>query len=376
MKKTEHLAKLTEDVRVLLEKASGLHEKISFNVGYSLYSDYLDYFNHQLSTLASILDLADKKRYKDSLTLIRSSYEHYLLYMLYLGGKFFFQIIERAPGESAEKAITRIETEINKLSNTQRSRYKTYIDNGIPKIRVEGPYVNGKKGKSNLVPFYHGLFEQYDSQSAFLYREPLFHYFFNWTDRKYLRHWHKRHKDLYTYYLKFESILDSLHLNRFCNKKTRSYILAHYNFLCQFTHPTKMAIETINNRTQNPYQHYSNNWKENEDLYLLCYLYSGYILCGFLEQTIKTFKEAAKKYIKYFDPTNIETEIQNFYKEYNYFWFIYNGPCEFDKFHNRKRIKGRLHARITFDPDILARLINLQIGMRNGLGEVYTPPFN
>lgn len=377
MTKKEHLKQLREDVRGLLADASSLHTLVDWGpVSYTLYSDFLDYYNHQLGTLDTILSLVEKQRYRDALVLLRSSFEHYLIFMLYTGGKYYFTRIRRRSGEkNLAAAKVRIEKEIENLEASKRSYFKVIQKDDLLLLRTEGPYIDGIRGKGRLVPWYYRLLEQYDGKAAYLYTGKQQKYFFSWAEKENLIRWHGNNKAI-AHYLQFNNILESLELNNFCKKKTRSYMLAHYNFLSQFTHPTNSSIEIVNNRKQNPYQHYSNLWTENEDLELICLLYAGYIAAGFLGVMINTLENAPVTYILRIRAGQVKNRINVFYESYKYFWFIYNGCSDYDKFNaSISKSKRKTSKEVKFEADILARLRNLQNGMQKMTGEKYTPPF-
>lgn len=386
------IKELETAVESLVAKYESVKSKISWgNVSYILYSDYFEIANFQVDSLQSVTYLNNLDKYRDCIILLRTIFENYLMFILITKGKLYPRFFTKNKGEKLPEAIDRANKEIedyklktgdNKVKKAQKSKL---FKDGFEVI-YEGPYIDGKKGKGQLVPFYYSVFEKFDPTTAFLNESDYFNYLaiYPKLNQKHLAE-KSAHLGLYKNFLTFNSILYALRLNRIINEKEEKRARAHYCFLSKSVHASRSGISYINPLRQFGF---IDSLKEinqpNKTLKLLIMLYAGYLASGYIETALDVVQNAPKRYIKKIESQAIKKEVLEFYNKYNYFWFIFNKPHGYDKFQQcvknigKKRYKNFLDVQdkeVSFKKEILGRMSELQSGMLNTICGVYKPPF-
>lgn len=376
----------------LVEAYKNLFANVTYGkVGYSLYSDYTEYTNYQFKLIEDITLLNDRHSYQASLALLRTVFEHYLLFMLMTLGKVHFRLFTIPKGKTKQDTIKQWNKDIasKRLKNeTHAIKAAPYsFDPSVISVTYEGPYVDGKKGKGRLVPFYISVYQQFDADAANLE--------FNYLDmsplyEKRTELFKKRkteNKYLYRHYLSYGAILYSLRINNFSSLSIQPRIEAHYNFLSKFVHPNnaaKMHLRATNRVISRP-EDLELLSQENKTLQLLINLYAVSIAIGYLRTLIRVIEEAPKLHFKQADFTALKARLDELEGKYDFFWFIYNSPHDYDRFYSsvrKKAYRGKQfdfknlpNKDVMFDKAILSRLQNIQLGVSNKLVGAYAPDF-
>ncbi len=382
-----------ELVDSIIKQTVTLHEQIKHGkVSYSLYSDYFEIANYQLGSLDSVMLLANNKRYREAFVVLRTELEHMMLFKLMTRGNRYFLLFKKYKGDSDEVAIQKLNKQIaedkRNGKKTSALRAAKYPTDGVVKVIYQGPFVNGERRKGNLVPYYLNLYKNFDPEAAFLNEGDYFRYLHQTLARVDIANKRKaENKYLYTHYMSYRALLHSLQLNRLFTKPQITRLEAHYNFLSEFTHPTEKSMERIKvrNSHNSNVQSLDEIREDHPTLRLLASLYAGYMAASFAEDLIYILKNAPKKYIAGFEPVELQQSIDKFYKLTDYFWFIQNGPHDYDKFYycvhygDRVALGGDYRRvdpkRVTFNKNILDRLKRLQGGWDNAAWNKYRPPF-
>lgn len=386
------LSQLEASSNDLMESYVSINKRVRWGqASYSLYGEYLDIAHQKVRSIQSCLMLLEKKKYGDAFIVLRSVFEAYFLFLLMTRGRKYSRFYKKISGKNLNDSIISINKDIavarkkgNKLSLRAK---RAWFDDSLVEVIFEGPYINGKRGKSQLVPLFYQVYKQFRPNDAFL------------DTRGYLRYvpvvpkYAKRdldnkghHKSLNRFYLSMGAIRYALKLNGLSNSYRDRWIGAHYNFLSTFTHSMASSVNTLTGPSRNPYiDDLADLDIENGNLQLLGQLYCGFLLAMYSEAVIYIFENASRRYVADTDFEDNKKLIEAFYKRHDYFWFIYNEPHRFDKFQyciarlsrsgKPLKMSDMKNSGVPYNKDILGRLIDLQSSMRNVMCGTYKPPF-
>lgn len=237
------------------------------------------------------------------------------------------------PNETPRQAFAKIATELEKqLAEGRRDvvSFRPVKKHNQIEIVHEGLY--SKKGDV-LIPIYHFVFEEYDPFRHRIDRIPSIAS--KDLSTEYLGKWQKKHESLYKTYLGFENILDATVLNGLVTEDQKTRVKVHYNFLSGFTHLTKMGLDLTKSYNSRTNAHY---------LLELNLLYVLRIIRLYLLLLIDFFSKTDHK-IR--DVQKLASYLNGMGRKYDYFWFIFNKPSEYDswKYQTAKeyrRKKGEL----------------------------------
>ncbi len=388
----QDLQKLVIDIA---NSIATIHQGITYGeIGYTLYSDYFEVANYQLAQVESVIQLANGRSYREAFIILRTLFEHMLLFRLMTVADKYFILFKKNRNESDATAIARLNSEIQTAKQqgkkTSALRAVNYSRDGVVAVIYQGPYVDGEKKKGNLVPYYLSLFNQFNPTAAFLDDGEYFDYLpssFRAAERNSRNaNTQRENKYIYTHYLSFTGMLKSLEINKMYSKKEITRIKAHYNFLSEFTHPTKgsMSVLKARNHQNSHIQNFDEIREHKPTLCLLASLYLGNIVASIGGDLLNVLVNAPKKHFKSVN-SDLDTKLKKFYTSTDYFWFIDNGPHSYDKFiycihhADNKKLNGNYElidsSKVIFKKEILERLTSLQGGWSNQVWGTYKPPF-
>lgn len=317
--------------------------------------EFLDFVKVQGISLVSAQESALNGFYRETYNTIRMVFESYLLLRLISTCDKFptWYKVRRSDGESLDEAKTKAK---QKLARENIPNLIKTEDEGkdSPEIVImrRGMRIIDDNGNDTgvIVPYYYGAWNQFLSKEHHL-RKPE-------VKKELLQEWatlksrraeksDKRHSLLYLRLFTFNSMVKNLRWNGVLSFKTAARVIVHYNFLSGFTHSTKDAIKlsrpwksfaTANADTA--YNHYKSE---------LALLYVCHLLAMHLELVLFYFKRwrplQVKNIRKLYRP--LCTKVN---QDFGYFWFIFNGPHEFDKYEHANR-KCNYKKRIFYRPD-------------------------
>jgi len=325
--------KIFADVDEMLKVSHGLRNRIEFaEVSWLTESEALRLFESQLDISETIRDLVSKSKYAEAFILNRTIFENYFLISLMLKGtKYVLRYkVPKELGETPQQAYSRLVAQLGKQRGEGRRDIVSFRPvKNYRQIEILHQGLYSKEG-DRLVPIYHFVFEEYDPVTHRIEKIPsiaskdLF--------AEYRGKWQKKHEALYRTYLGFENILRAAVLNGLITEEQRDRVRVHYNFLSSFTHLTKRGFELVKSYECARNAHYL---RELSLLYVLRILRLYVILLiDFFSRTDHKIKDV-EKLVSYLDEIG---------KKYDYFWFVFNGPSEYDfwnyqtarEYHRRK----------------------------------------
>ena len=361
--------KLFLDVEKMLELSNSFRERIEFAETSRLTEfDALRLFESQVRIFESIQDLVRKERYMEAFILNRTVFENYFLISLILKGtKYKLKYkVSIDPNETAKEAYERLTKTLKKQCVEGRKDIVSFMPvNKYKSIEIVHKGLFSETG-DQIIPIYYFVFNEYDSirhrvgRIKSISSKDLF--------PEILGKWQKRHEALYKTYFGFRNLLRAALLNDLITNEQMERILVHYNFLSMFTHLTKMGCElTV-------------DWdRERHYLLELNLLYVLRILRLYLLLLIDFFSTTEHQI------RNLEQLIlflDKISEQYDYFWFIFNEPSEYDIWHyqtlkeSRRRKGELLDEKIPYYADPYERLRRQhQTAYEITTGLTYTSPW-
>ena len=361
--------KLFVDVEKMLELSSSFRKRIEFAETSRLTeSDALRLFESQVRIFESIHDLVRKERYMEAFILNRTVFENYFLISLILKGtKYKLKYkVSINPNETAKGAYERLAKKLKKQCAEGRKDIVSFRPiNKHKSIEIVHKGLFSEAG-DQIIPVYYFVFNEYDpirhrvGRIKSISSKELF--------PEILGKWQKRHEALYKTYLGFRNVLEAALLNDLITNEQMERVLVHYNFLSMFTHLTKTGYEL------------AVDWDRKRHFLLeLNLLYVLRILRLYLLLLIDFFSITEHRI------RNLEQLISFLDKideQYDYFWFIFNEPSEYDIWHyqtlreSRKRKGELLDEKIPYYEDPCERLRRQhQSAYELTTGLTYTSPW-
>lgn len=319
---------LFSDVEKLLEISRDFKNRIKFaEEVWSYETEALQLFERQVEICETIRDLVRAGRYGEAFILNRTLLENYLWISLILEGTKYvlrYKVLTEAnetPKEAYERIVKKLEGREDIVSYRPLKNYREM------EVIHKGLY---NKEKNKLIPIYYFVFQEYDPVTHWVGKIESI------ASKDFLQDfytkWQKEHESLYKTYFGFRNLLRAAILNGIITNEQADRVRVHYNFLSAFTHLTKMGFALLNPNRGN--KHY---------LLELNLLYVLSLLRLYLLLMIKFFSKTKHS-------INDIAQLMDFLKEqrerYDYFWFIFNDPSEYDYFEYqtvkayRKMIKG------------------------------------
>ena len=364
-------SELFPDVDGILKVSRDFRHRIEFaETSWLNESEALKLFESQLDISETIRDLVRKDSCFETFILNRTVFENYFLISLILKGtkyKLYYKVSVR-PSETPRQAYYRLTAKLQKqLAKGRKDIVSFRPAKSYKQIEIVHRGLLSEKG-DRLIPIYYFVFGEYDPIKHRVYKIPsiaskeLF--------SEYLGKWQKKHKALYKTYLGFKNVLEAIQLNDLIAEEQKIRVKVHYNFLSGFTHLTKMGFDLAK----------SYDWKRNAHyLKELNLLYVIRILRLYLLLLIDFFSKTEHKIRDVEKLTSYLNEIGG---KYDYFWFIFNRPSEYDfwKYQTAKeyhRKKGKLlDEQIPYYKDPYNRLRRQhQSAHELTTGLIYTSPW-
>lgn len=389
-KREHHL--LLNETRRLLAELNSFQERIYW--GSSTWLPDITFFEYlalQTSSLQVARDLAIGGHYREAYNSIRQVLEGYLTLRLITECLLYPRTfrIRRAQGDpNIADAKARFRSDIadiissGKRPDIVREWPQRETDKTITLI-FKGIQVNDTSGQptGRYVPFYAHLWSQYD---------PMHHVLGKRTDpRRWLvpewapfrnrraREQAGENQDIYRGFFTFDRIVEHLRLNGVLNQKTATRLFVHYNYLSSHSHNTHRSYQqfTRSAPTSFRYDHYHSE---------LCLLYILHLSAMFLEFALGFCRQ---RQLKVADVGHLRGVMNKATTSFDYFWFVFNGPHEFDYVTTANRKSNYLSGQVFRSQDIqrayvryyedpLRRLIDMHTSSRElTTGNVYHSPF-
>lgn len=318
------------DVEKILELSSNFRKRIEYaEATWDTEMEALRLFESQVRTCQTIRDLVKGEKYAEAFILNRTVLENYLLICLILKGTKYV-LKYKVPVEHGETAKAAYDRLVKKLEGRKDIiSFRPSKNYGRIEIVHRGLYpTEGDR----LIPVYHFVFQRYDPVSHWVgkIKSIVSKDFSPDITAK----WQKTHESLYKTYFGFNNLLQAAALNEILSDEQMEKVRVHYNFLSAFTHLTKMGFDL-----NMPYE----GWRHIHYLMELNILYVLRILRLYLLLLIEFF---ARTQHTINDVDQLVADLDEIGKKYDYFWFIFNKPSEYDywEYQTAKaywRIKGK-----------------------------------
>ena len=315
------------------------------------YDDLFDIIKSEFESLDSITELVMKRKFKDSLIILRSVFEMMLFYWLVIHGKKYrflqiFTVIsnkENTPKKARDETIKKW----RKLKKEKNLKFEKVIDmqeEGENKIKVlseyEGMYErNDIEETGEIIPFYWAVLTDHYNQNVKFNSELPSIKIGKSIDEKRIKENLIKQNTIYSKYIHIDAIIKNLVLNNLISKIEEDHIRVHYNFLSGFTHPTKMRFQFKRNNTPGFLAIDVSDEIITEQIMLYVCKFQ-YHLLGILLEKIKKYNSKAniEKYISH---------IETLKKITLDFWFIHDEPTKYDivQSEQRKRLSKNLTCK-------------------------------
>jgi hypothetical protein len=323
---------LYEGVDEILKASRSFRDRIEFaKESWTFESDALSLFESQIEIMETIKDLVNKNRYIESFILNRTIFENYFFIFLMLKGTKYIRRYKIAikSNETPKQAYNKIKEELEK--QLIEGRKDIFSFKPVKKFtEIEVTHIGRfSPDMDKIIPNYYFVFQEYDpirhriDKIKSIALKDLF--------PEHLIKWQQTHAYIYNMYLGFENVLNACILNGFINKEQKNRVKVHYNFLSSFTHLTKKCFDFTNSFELRRNRHY---------LIELNLLYILRILRLYLLLMIDFFSNTNHKIC---DIKRFLNHIDKIGNKYDYFWFIFNQPTEYDFW--RYQTSKEFHAK-------------------------------
>lgn len=323
------LEQAKKDIKRLIKTYLKLSSKFEMDTTLSNpYHHLVDFTNARFETIDSCRLLLKSERVSDVLALNRSLLEHYLLFILFCRGRNTFHLVEKKNSDMRDK-MSRFFGK--KLLSSEPYPYRP----NYMALIVGGPELGHDATKEEISWFYYSVHKMFNPEVA---RLDGYDYFGrnsrNANLRKIYNQLKKHQKSLYQTYLSYDSLLYGLQINDIIDKSVQLRIQAHYTFLGKFLHPTTNPSRVLREMHNN----YSNKTVVgSEEPYrrssvLLSYIYLIKLTAGFLQELTEALDNIKAEYWPKGSSSNVKKLLKELDDRYSYFWFIFNGPSDYDKY--------------------------------------------
>ncbi len=314
-----------------LKIIDSLKEDMCYNAGAGfVYEDlYFKSINSKFNSLGIILTLLDSKMFKESMILLRHTFEMMLYYRLMALGKIYRvtrpHFIIPNGGNTNPKA--RDDTFASWMSEWKSGKHddKEVVEiNKVKENRIdityqhEGLYDSKDKSKTGIVlPWYLWVLKDYDPETKFLSELPSVKagdIFPDITAKL-----KSKQDSIYHHYIYIDSIRKNLILNGLITERQADYILVHYNYLSSFLHPSERGFDP-----QAYFYKYQGGYGDYVTWQILLYVCRIQLI--FLDSVLSKFRvdnknARTKDYDAFIAKANGATK---------YFWFVDNEPTKED----------------------------------------------
>lgn len=315
-------------------------------------TEFLELLEVHRLALLSANELALDGFYREAYHIIRMALEGYfLLRLISTCEKYEFTwIVRRSKGDrSLDEAVARAEQAIRDAAGPELLSLKRTGKDTLVAIRRGVPIVDDdRRPTGRVIPFYYGAWKQYQPEEHHL-----------GGLQKYLeRQWaiangrtasrkDPRHREFYREFFTFDGMVDKLRLNGVLTTKTAARLRVHYNFLSGFSHTTHRSVERILNIKsfrRTPVSLLYNHYHAELGLLYVCHL-AGM----FLDLALRYFRRWK---IKVNRAQTYKSLIDRVEAEYGYFWFIFNKPHLYDRYHDANRLSDYRKKKFVRPQDV------------------------
>ncbi len=304
-------------------------------VGNEYHYDLFDVLKTEFKSFESVKTLGRCQRYKDSFNILRSVLEMLLYFWLMVEAKKYqdprIYTAQSSDDKSSNEIRDIIVSRWKKKKNEGDSKYthieeikksKTHDDQFEVIYNFEGLH-DDKDGYH--IPYYYFFLKDLFDSSRIL--AELASVDSGVGNPEIVDKTTRIQKKYYRLNMKFDSLLENLIRNELITKSQSEYIRVHYNFLSQYTHPSKNRFESfIQGVHGHSYSEYS-----DEVYYELILLYVCRFQLNFFKIIVNKFKKEnpnakTKEFFELMEKLNSATED---------LWFFDGKPSEFDKLLSR-----------------------------------------
>ncbi|MCD6317588.1 hypothetical protein J7M02_00795 [Candidatus Aerophobetes bacterium] len=371
-----------EHRRLLNLISSGID--LCFNLGSKLElkgesEEYFDqycfnYFLRQVDSIDTCMGLICEGKYAECFRIIRSVFEHYLLFLLITKGYVFEEIYELRPPQGVTKKdlFKKIEPRLQENKDILDFEFKG------KSLFVRRRGIKSSNGENKrIIPMYYFVLNEYDPILHWVQRIPEIQQaeLFPQRDQDLIKY----HAHLYSVYLNIKAVIKGLKINKIVDDSVETRIIVHYNFLSLFVHPSSRSNEILEGkRPRHPFQKQIIYMRRYDHYISECLLlYSLFLLKYFLDEILSFL--SYNYYIKdhqLFDSFKRQT------KQFDYFWFLDEHPHEYD-YHcfetlrvYKMRQGKKAPNKIPYYKNPLERLIKLHRSQTElTTGQTYQSPF-
>src|SRR3989338_1246747 len=321
--------------------------------------NYHNYLMREIHSLTAVLLLA-KEYYIPAFRILRSSFESYLLYKLYVNGTkvratkeipIRIEPSDHKNPQARDLTLSRWKEEHNQWIKTKNKELQNYeeviefcaVDDDKIKIktRVRELY-DSKDPQKNGIPIFPYSFKlhEYDPSKHWVLKLTTIKENSYFTDI--IKKLQEDNEKIYRDYFRIERIIESLKHSNLIDNEAEDRVKIHYAFLSFFVHPTRLQQTLITPDSKDPIL---------EELILhYCLKLQALMADEFLKK-ITSFD-------KKIDYNSLQNKIDESHKLTRELWFIYNEPTEFDKKYTTSYSASFPTTKTIMDSDYLGNPLN------------------
>lgn len=293
------------------------------------------YYLSEMDSAMMVLDLLQKKAYKEAFILIRTIFEKFLYFWLMLEGRRYRWTVQYTitPKESQTVREARDKTYEKWLAERKAGKpnFADVIDMNTSKAEDviivtyerEGLFdKNDKERAKEPVPYYGFMLDEYNPQWGHLTELPTIIEGDLFPD---IRKKHaKTHKMIYHQFFYIDNIYRNLRINSLISEKQEDMIRVHYNFLSRYVHPGKEGLQ-LRETFQPKFAHL--RLVEETAAVELVTLYVAKLMHLYLKVLVAHYGRTNPA----FDPTRLNTITSELESMSKNLWFFDNEPTEYDR---------------------------------------------
>jgi len=328
------------------------------------------YFFTEMDTVMTVTTMAENKKYKESLILLRSVFEKFLYFWLMFKGVKFkwtyaYKIVPKTsstPREARDKTVESWQ-ELRKSGDPKYANWEIQKGHKEDVIfltnQEEGIYLTKDGVKTDdIVPIYNNMLNEYEPDIKHL--SDIENKARNMIDLKNADELTSYQDQIYNHYIYITNIFRNLRINNLVDKFGLNIIRIHYNFLSKYVHPSKYSLELWDDLNK---RNYGSEYTKEQALKELVLFYCTKLMQLYFREFISGYKDT--KSTETFDKFQLMVkELEEMSQD---FWFFDNKPSQFDLIYSESIKKSRksmgkiVPEGTIYNEDPLDRLMQLRM---------------
>ncbi len=290
----------------------------------------------EMDSLERVIELFEKRAYKESFILLRTVIEKFLYFWLMLEGKRYrwtkyFRVNTKSSSDSVKEGR---DNTVNIWRDGKKKGFPDYRniidiqpdkkqeDIIVVTYEDDGYFLTGDKLRlDEFIPSYMFMLDKYDPQTRFVSQLQTIREEDQLPDIAKQRMLEQ--KMIYNQFIYFEHILRNLSINGLITKKQSDMIIVHYNFLSSFVHISKISLDIWTSLNSG----FTTARYDENILRELIFLYVSKLMHLYL----KVIVEHYKKFNQNFVSSKYEIILNNLDLLSRPLWFFDTEPTIYDK---------------------------------------------